>query len=99
MLAGIMLARYHARWYHARSMSVPYLSPAPMPGPFPPFAPCPQGVLVCQGDTLDGLQGGSMDELMARMLKVLREGEDWGPGAVPGRGGGAGAGELPGSPR
>ncbi len=52
---------------------------------------------MCQGDTLDGLQGGSMDELMARMLKMLREGEDWGPGAVPGRGGGGGAGEPPGS--
>ncbi|KAG2432436.1 hypothetical protein HXX76_008782 [Chlamydomonas incerta] len=47
-----------------------------------------QGVLVCHGDKLDGLQGGSMDELMAHMLKQLRQGE---PelatgGTVPGRG-------------
>ncbi|PNH10049.1 Protein TRIGALACTOSYLDIACYLGLYCEROL 2, chloroplastic [Tetrabaena socialis] len=47
-----------------------------------------QDVLVCSGDTLDGLQGGSMDELMAHMLKTLRKGEAQagGTGIVPGRG-------------
>ncbi|KAG2453998.1 hypothetical protein HYH02_001041 [Chlamydomonas schloesseri] len=47
-----------------------------------------QGVLVCNGDKLDGLQGGSMDELMAHMLKQLRQGEPETAtgGTVPGRG-------------
>ncbi|EFJ51162.1 hypothetical protein VOLCADRAFT_87956 [Volvox carteri f. nagariensis] len=45
-----------------------------------------QGVLVCQGDVVDGLQGGSMDELMAHMLKSLRQGEGESTGIVPGRG-------------
>ncbi|GFR45286.1 hypothetical protein Agub_g6394, partial [Astrephomene gubernaculifera] len=35
-----------------------------------------QGVLVCHGDRMEGQQGGSMDELMAHMLKSLRKGED-----------------------
>ncbi|KXZ55933.1 hypothetical protein GPECTOR_2g1484 [Gonium pectorale] len=46
-----------------------------------------QGVLVCQGDSVEGIQGGSMDELMAHTLRGLRQGE--GPqtdGVVPGRG-------------
>ncbi|GIL89632.1 hypothetical protein Vretimale_1799 [Volvox reticuliferus] len=48
-----------------------------------------QGVLVCHGDIVDGLQGGSMDELMGHMLKSLRQGENealGGTGIVPGRG-------------
>ncbi|KAG2495840.1 hypothetical protein HYH03_006079 [Edaphochlamys debaryana] len=45
-----------------------------------------QGVLVCHGDSLDGFRGGSMDELMAHMLKSLRQGETEGNGTVPGRG-------------
>ncbi|GIL42384.1 hypothetical protein Vafri_366 [Volvox africanus] len=48
-----------------------------------------QGVLVCHGDMVDGLQGGSMDELMGHMLKSLRQGENEAPsgaGIVPGRG-------------
>ncbi|GLI70612.1 hypothetical protein VaNZ11_015542 [Volvox africanus] len=48
-----------------------------------------QDVLVCHGDVVDGLQGGSMDELMGHMLKSLRQGENEAPngaGIVPGRG-------------